>query len=419
MITLLFAVIFAWDASPTPGVTYRLYYGPVSGQQTIFIDAGTSLSAEVKDLPQGVPIYFVAKAYNSAGESAPSNEVVYAEPVPTPSWQQSKITDLRVVSGTNNSVSLTWTKPSEAIDHIIYWDDDSTLDLKRSDPNPPTSIPYLYTGRTYSFEVRARNSAGVLNQPSNRVTYSPGGAPTPTPTPTAASTPTPSEKFLLTVNNGSPDGRYSPGSEVTVRANSAPSGEEFEVWEGDIAILDDFTSATTQAIIPFQNVAITATYSDSSGSVGTGLVGEYYNNPSDGAYPLDDPFTGSPVLTRIDGVVDFGWGGNSPASQVSSDNFSAKWTGQVRAPVSGSYTFTVTGDDGVRLFLNGQLVIDGWTDHYPTSYSYTTTLTAGSLHNIELHYYEHGGDASCRLRWSYPGQSTQTIPSSQLYPLAR
>jgi PA14 domain/Fibronectin type III domain len=151
---------------------------------------------------------------------------------------------------------------------------------------------------------------------------------------------------------------------------------------------------------------------------GTGLRGQYYNDNPNGAYPLSNPFAGSPVLTRTDATVDFDWGGGSPASQVNSNFFSSRWTGQVKAPVSGSYTFTVTGDDGVRLFLNGQLVIDGWTDQYPTSYSYTTTLTAGTLYNIELHYYEYGGDASCRLRWSYPGQSTQTIPSSQLYPLA-
>ena len=60
--------------------------------------------------------------------------------------------------------------------------------------------------------------------------------------------------------------------------------------------------------------------------------------------------------------MDFDWGTGSPGSSVSSDNFSAKWTGQVKAPVSGSYTFTVTGDDGVRLFLNGVKVIDGWRD---------------------------------------------------------
>jgi PA14 domain/Fibronectin type III domain len=266
------------------------------------------------------------------------------------------------------------------------------------------TISNLNDATTYLFWVTAYNNAGLESTGSNEVPYT---------TPSASQ-----QTYSLTVNNGTGDGTYPPGTVVTVTASSAPSGEEFHVWEGDIAILDDFTSKSTQALIPFQDVTITATYSDlptSSGGTGTGLRGDYFNNPTDGEYPLGDPFTGAPVLTRTDAVVDFDWGGNSPASQVSSDHFSVKWTGQVRAPISGSYTFTVTGDDGVRLFLNGQLIIDGWTDQYPTSYSHTTTLTAGTLYNIELHYYEHGGDASCRLRWSY-GQSTETIPSSQLYP---
>jgi PA14 domain/Fibronectin type III domain/Divergent InlB B-repeat domain len=264
------------------------------------------------------------------------------------------------------------------------------------------TIADLNDATTYLFWVTAYNNAGLESLRSNEVSYT-----------TPAS---PAQTYSLTVNNGTGDGAYPPDREVTVTADPPQPGEEFHVWEGDIAILDDFTSETTQALIISRDLTITATYRPtSSGGTGTGLRGEYFNDPTDGAYPLGDSFTGAPVLTRTDATVDFDWGGNSPASQVSSDRFSVKWTGQVRAPISGSYTFTVTGDDGVRLFLNGQLVIDGWTDQYPTSYSHTTTLTAGTLYNIELHYYEHGGDASCRLRWSY-GQSTETIPSSQLYP---
>ena len=188
MTSLFLAVILAWDPSPTPGVKYRLYYGPNSGQQTIFEDAGTSTTWEVKDLPPGVPIYFVARAYIGVSESGPSNEVVYTQPVPTPnptpSWQQSKITDLRVASGTNSGVTITWTKPSEAVNHIVYWDDDPVLDDSQHEGNPPTMINNLVAGTTYYFEVRALNGAGVLNQPSNRVTYTPGAvAPTPNPTP--------------------------------------------------------------------------------------------------------------------------------------------------------------------------------------------------------------------------------------------
>ena len=88
MTSLFLAVTLAWDPSPTPGVQYHLYYGPISGQQTIFEDAGTKTTWTVKDLPPGIPIYFVARAYieigNQVAESGPSNEVVYTQPVPTP-----------------------------------------------------------------------------------------------------------------------------------------------------------------------------------------------------------------------------------------------------------------------------------------------------------------------------------------------
>ena len=59
------------------------------------------------------------------------------------------------------------------------------------------------------------------------------------------------------------------------------------------------------------------------------------------------------MLTRTDATVDFYWGTGSPGSPVTSDFFSAKWAGKLKPPATTSYTFTVTGDDGVRLFING------------------------------------------------------------------
>ena len=81
-----------------------------------------------------------------------------------------------------------------------------------------------------------------------------------------------------------------------------------------------------------------------------------------------------------------------------------------------AYTFRVTGDDGVRLFINGTKVIDGWRDQGATAYTYSTMLSARTFSDIELHYYEHEGDAACRLQWSYPGQGIQAIPQSHLFP---
>jgi hypothetical protein len=109
------------------------------------------------------------------------------------------------------------------------------------------TISGLDDATTYVFWVCAYNNAGVESSRSNEVWY------------TTLSLP--SGGYSLTVNNGNGDGTYPSGTEVTVTADPARPGEEFQIWEGDIAILDDFTSESTQALIPFQHVTITATYS--------------------------------------------------------------------------------------------------------------------------------------------------------------
>jgi PA14 domain/Chitobiase/beta-hexosaminidase C-terminal domain/Divergent InlB B-repeat domain len=217
--------------------------------------------------------------------------------------------------------------------------------------------------------------------------------------------------YTLTVTGGTGGGAYEAGRIVDVNAIT-PSGQQFVGWTGDTDILSSQAPSTT-ARMPSSNASLTAMFS-AIGGPGTGLRGEYYNDASNAAYPLSNPFAGSPVLTRTDPTVNFNWGSGSPGSPVTPNFFSVKWTGKLKAPVTGSYILTVTGDDGVRLFLNGDMIIDGWRDQGAASYSYTTALTADTLYNIELHYYEHEGDAVCRLRWSYPGQSDQPIPQSAL-----
>ena len=213
--------------------------------------------------------------------------------------------------------------------------------------------------------------------------------------------------FKLTVSNGSGSGNYPIGATVNVSANAPLAGQVFARWTGDTVILadEDASRASTTALIPSSDVAIAATYA--AGTTGTGLRGQYYNDGGSAQYPLANPFAGSPALTRTDATVDFNWGGNSPGSPVNPDNFSVKWTGQVKAPTTGTYTFTVTADDGVRLFLGGETLIDAWRDQGPTAYSRTATLTAGTLYNIELHFYERGSGAECRLHWTPPGQRTR------------
>lgn len=112
---------------------------------------------------------------------------------------------------------------------------------------------------------------------------------------------------------------------------------------------------------------------------------------------------GNPVLTRVDASADFDWGNGSPGAGVPTDGFSARWVGTKTPTATGNYTFHTISDDGIRLWVNDQLVIDNWTDHPPTDNYGTISLTAGTAASIRLEYFESGGGAVARLRWSGPG----------------
>jgi glucose/arabinose dehydrogenase len=118
-----------------------------------------------------------------------------------------------------------------------------------------------------------------------------------------------------------------------------------------------------------------------------GYAAEYFDNSS---------LTGAPVLTRNDEAIDFDWGGGAPADGVPADNFSARWTKSVNVADPGAYKFTVTGDDGVRLFVDGHEVLDKWIPQSRTTYTVNHTLTQGA-HEVVLEYFEAGGDAVAKL----------------------
>ncbi|HEV8246347.1 MAG TPA: PA14 domain-containing protein [Polyangiaceae bacterium] len=138
---------------------------------------------------------------------------------------------------------------------------------------------------------------------------------------------------------------------------------------------------------------------------GTGLTGTYFDN-------ID---LTNQKLVRTDATVNFSWGNGSPNSSIGPDSFSVRWTGKVQPLYSGTYTFYTTTDDGVRLWINGALIIDKWQDQGPTEYAGTISLVAGTQYDIKMEYYENGGGANAALAWSSAGQAKQVIPQSQLY----
>jgi YVTN family beta-propeller protein len=142
-------------------------------------------------------------------------------------------------------------------------------------------------------------------------------------------------------------------------------------------------------------------------AAGTGLLGQYFSN---------NALSGTPTLSRSE-AVDFDWGYGVAAPGLPADNFSVRWTGQVNAPSSGDYVFQTLSDDGVRLWVNGTLSIDNWTDHGPTTDNAPAiTLAAGQRYDIKLEYYERGGGAVVRFNWLTPGAAVASaVPRDQLY----
>jgi hypothetical protein len=121
--------------------------------------------------------------------------------------------------------------------------------------------------------------------------------------------------------------------------------------------------------------------------------GEYFSNTTN--------LSGSPAMVRDDGtVLNFNWGDGSPGSVrgLGADNFSARWTRTVNFG-SGTHRFTVTVDDGARLYIDGLKIIDAWSIQAPTTYTADMSLSAGN-HEVKLEYFESGGGASVSLSWA-------------------
>ena len=116
---------------------------------------------------------------------------------------------------------------------------------------------------------------------------------------------------------------------------------------------------------------------------------DYFDNPT---------LSGAPVLSRYDDAINFSWGTGSPASGLPSDNFSVRWQ-RDEWFAGGTYRFKVLADDGVRVWVGDQLVIDEWRDRWAEPLNVDRYIPSGT-HRVRIEYYEHIGDATMSIGWS-------------------
>jgi hypothetical protein len=125
-----------------------------------------------------------------------------------------------------------------------------------------------------------------------------------------------------------------------------------------------------------------------------GLTGEYFAN-------LD--LSGTPAVVRKETGINFAWHSGSPATGIPATKWSARWTGTVTAPKSGEYTFCLYADDGCRLFIDDQNVIDHWSlDSGNDAHTGKINLVSGQQYHLRVEYFQAGGDDNIQLSWLVP-----------------
>ncbi|MGW7298005.1 LamG-like jellyroll fold domain-containing protein [Streptomyces sp. NPDC054829] len=144
-----------------------------------------------------------------------------------------------------------------------------------------------------------------------------------------------------------------------------------------------------------------------------GLKGEYFRMSAPGARDFAE--LGG---TLLDPQINFS-GLTSTFEELTGRNehTTARWTGKLTAPTTGDYTFYAIGDNGFRLFIDGEPVIDHWVGDWDREQtSRPVRLTAGEPHEFRLEMFQDTGGANMFLRWSTPTLPKQLVPMSAFTP---
>ncbi len=141
-------------------------------------------------------------------------------------------------------------------------------------------------------------------------------------------------------------------------------------------------------------------------TTGNGLRGYYYNDINPG---------GNQYLRAVDEKIDFNWEYRAPRPGIQADPFSVRWEGFIVPEFSEEYTFHITSDDGVRLTIGEEEVIDFWKNTDARESAGTVNLEAGERYKIVLEYFDQGQVAEVQLSWSSKSLQKEIVPKERLY----
>jgi beta-glucosidase len=161
---------------------------------------------------------------------------------------------------------------------------------------------------------------------------------------------------------------------------------------GDSVQIDSLPDS--QAMLYAQSIFAPANPSEGQ----QGMSAEYFDNPD---------LKGQPLARRVDRVIDFNWGENSPLPGIpGASSFSARWRGTITPGKSGNYLFSSSSDDGSRVFLDGTKIIDIWGNHPTVSRQAVVALEKDHVYHLKVEYYNNTGGAEMHFGWALPAFSS-------------
>ncbi|MBN2182241.1 MAG: hypothetical protein JW715_10030, partial [Sedimentisphaerales bacterium] len=354
-----------------------------------------------------------------------------------------EIVDIRValpVSPTNDSVltstsvTLEWLAGVDAIQHDVYIGDDfdkvneattSTPDIYKGRQSelvyPATGTLELEPGKTYYWRIDEFDGTNIIKGGISRFTIQV----------VTAYSPEPVDGGLFVDPDTSLG--WSRGSGALM--HHVYFGDNFESVRDATKNSPEYRGmkvVNTTTWQPPDTLELNKTYywrideQTSGGALNQGAVWSFTTAPRAGGglkaqYYGTEDLTGDPVMTRIDPEINFDWGTASPEPNVvPEEGFSIRWTGAIEIPADGEWTFWTYADDGVRLYINGQMLIEVWGAARPLAWdSGTITLDAG-IYPIVMEFYDDIDEtphAVVRLLWQGPLIPTrQIIPAGALQP---
>jgi hypothetical protein len=284
-----------------------------------------------------------------------------------------------------------------------------------------TSSPYTFiwnnpSAGNYALRAKATDTVGSIATSAvvNIVVKPPNVAPTVSITsPTNGTRVTAGSTVTITTDAADSDGtvarvQFYAASNLIATMTSAPFNFVWSnVWAGVYNLkaiaIDDYGMSVTSVGVTLNVIGAVQT-----NGTGTGVIAQYYNGTD-----LTNLTT-----TRTETNLYFTWDYGAPDALVNPDLFSARWTGKIQPRFSETYTFYVTRDNGARLWVNNQLICDGWTGDWDVTDSGTIALQAGQFYDIKEEYFENGGGAYVHTEWQSLNQPREPIPQCQLYTAA-